>query len=93
MKRAAILLTLAILFLLTSITLAQSGNGYDLSWWTVDGGGGHSGGQGGYTLYGTVGQPDAGVLEGDGYRLSGGFWAGSGTAEHRVYLPLVLNNH
>lgn len=93
MKRAAILLTLAILLLLTSITLAQSGNGYDLSWWTVDDGGGHSEGQGGYTLYGTVGQPDAGALEGGEYSLSGGFWAGGGTVEHRVYLPLVLNNH
>ena len=40
---------------------AQSGGGYDLSWSTIDGGGGMSTG-GGYTLSGTIGQPDAGIL-------------------------------
>jgi hypothetical protein len=41
--------------------LAQSGGDYDLSWWTVDNGGGDSAG-GTYTVNGTIGQPDAGAL-------------------------------
>jgi len=46
---------------------------------------------GGYTLGGTVGQPDAGVLSGGGYTLAGGFWGGA-AVPYRVYLPLVLRN-
>ena len=38
---------------------AQSGPGYDLSWWTVDGGGITPNDSSGYTLGGTAGQPDA----------------------------------
>ena len=78
-------------------TLAQTGGGYDLSWSTVDNGGGTIGG-GGYSLISTVGQPDVGnALAGGGYTLTGGFWpgtvsgssSGSGT---NVYLPVVLKN-
>jgi hypothetical protein len=38
---------------------AQSGGGFDLSWSTMDGGGGTSTG-GAYAVSGTIGQPDAG---------------------------------
>ncbi len=74
--------------------LAQSGGGYDLSWWTVDGGGGAASG-GGYALTGTAGQPDAGAaLTGGGYTLTGGFWPGAAAAPSRynLYLPLVVRN-
>ena len=59
---------------------AQSGGGYDLSWSTIDGGGGTSTG-GPYTLTATIGQPDAawtaGPLGAGGdYELLGGFWPG-----------------
>jgi hypothetical protein len=70
------------------------GSGYELSWWTVDGGGytrlASSGG--GYEMGGTAGQPDAGVLAGGGYSLGGGFWRGGATVGDtvRIYLPLVL---
>ena len=37
---------------------AQTGGSYNLSWWTVDGGGAALGG--GYALVGTAGQADAG---------------------------------
>ena len=58
-------------------------------WHTVDGGGGTSQGDT-FTLRGTVGQPDAGVLAGDGYTLAGGFWGGgTGPVAYEVYLPLV----
>ena len=53
--------------------LAQSGGPYDLSWSSIDGGGGTSSG-GPYSLSGTLGQPDAGTLTGGGYELVGGFW-------------------
>jgi uncharacterized repeat protein (TIGR01451 family) len=67
---AALLILIAALPLLT---YAQGG--YDLSWWTVDGGGGTNS-EGAYTLSGTAGQPDAGELGGGTYTLKGGFWAG-----------------
>lgn len=84
-------LALAVVLLLgaSGLALAQ-GPGYALDWWTVDGGG-HSFSQGsGYTLGGTVGQPDAYILSGGDYTLTGGFWGGA--AHYRVYLPLVLRN-
>ena len=72
---------------------AQSRGGYDLSWWTVDGGGSTLSDDGsGYTLGGTIGQPDASVWQGDGYTLAGGFWGGA-AVEYRVYLPLVVRNY
>jgi hypothetical protein len=49
------------------------GVGFDLSWWTIDGGGGTASG-GGFALAGTVGQPDAGAMSGGAYTLGGGFW-------------------
>lgn len=65
---------LAALFLLpTAIVLAQSG-GYNISWWTVDGGGETFSTGGAYRLGGTIGQPDAGELSGGSYTLYGGFW-------------------
>jgi hypothetical protein len=52
---------------------------YDLDWFTVDTGGGTST-FGDYSLSGTIGQPDAGlVLAGAGYGLTGGYWAAPGT--------------
>lgn len=57
-------------------SFAQSGGGYDLTWSTIDSGGGTSTG-GTYSLAGTVGQPDAGTLSGGSYSLDGGFWAGA----------------
>jgi hypothetical protein len=87
-----------VLFLSMGILLLPAGlaalaqGGYDLSWWTVDGGGYTYSTGGGYQLGGTAGQPDAGVLSGGGYRLDGGFWAGGAVAELRyvIYLPLIL---
>jgi len=90
MKRAAVVL--AAFLLLASIALAQSGGGYDLSWNTVDGGGTTFNAGGDYTLGGTAGQPDAGLLSGEGYTLGGGFWGGGAVAQYRIYLPLVLRN-
>lgn len=49
---------------------------FDLSWYTIDGGGGTSSG-GVFVVNGTVGQPDAGVMSGGSFQLSGGFWTGT----------------
>jgi Dockerin type I domain len=65
-------------------TLAgPTGGGYDLSWFTIDGGGGTSSG-GNFTISGTIGQADAGPSggmsggpPGSQYALVGGFWPGA----------------
>ncbi len=59
------------------IVLAESiANGqYEISWYTIDGGGGRSSG-GDFTLTGTIGQPDAAYSRGGNYELLGGFWPG-----------------
>ena len=46
---------------------------FTVDWFTVDGGGGASAG-GGFTVSGTIGQPDAGTMSGGGFALAGGFW-------------------
>ncbi len=51
---------------------ADAGDDFDLSWHTVDGGGGTSTGDG-FVLHGTIGQPDAGTLSGGGFELRGGY--------------------
>lgn len=68
---------------------------YGLSWWTVDGGGVTMPASGGrYALVGTIGQPDAGTLEGTRYRVGGGFWQGLHSSfDYQVHLPLVLRDN
>jgi hypothetical protein len=65
---------------------------YNLSWFTVDSGGGQSSGEN-YTLNGSLGQPDTGISSAGAYMLSGGFWAAAAIAEQAaqvgVYLPLI----
>jgi len=101
-NRTAALLVIA-LCLATSTALVRAqaggtpdaagelGTGYDMSWFTVDGGGGTVSG-GGYTLVGTAGQSDPGMaMRGGEYTLIGGFWEGAETG-NRIYLPLVMRN-
>src|SRR5690242_15390592 len=73
MLKATILCSSISLFAATS--RAQSGGQFDLSWSTIDGGGGTSSG-GQFVLNGTIGQPDAGSLTGANFKLEGGFWSG-----------------
>ncbi len=80
-KKGAIAL-LVVCLLIAVPVFGQSGGDYDLSWSTIDGGGGvSSGGQ--YILTGTIGQPDVGYMTRARYQrpyrdyeLSGGFWSG-----------------
>jgi hypothetical protein len=56
---------------------AQMGPNLDLTWNTWDGGGGVSTG-GGFSLTGTIGQPDAGSMAGGTLQVLGGFWGSGG---------------
>ncbi len=67
------LVVLVLVFLVIGGVFAQSGGDFDISWWTIDGGGGVSTG-GAYTLNGSIGQADAGRLTGGVYTLNGGFF-------------------
>ena len=58
---------------------ATAGDTFQLSNATLDGGGGDAVG-GVFVLKGTIGQPDAGRLQGGSFELNGGFWA-SGEAD------------
>lgn len=101
--KSAVLLALSVLLLLASVALgstapavAQSDNGYDLGWNTVDGGGYTFSTGGGYSLGGTLGQPDAGALSDGDYALAGGFWGRRAIAPppgYKIYLPIVLKNY
>jgi len=73
--RNAFIILLAISLLMVLPALGQTGGPYDLTWSTVDGGGGTSSG-GQYVLVGTIGQPDAAYSAGGDYELLGGFWPG-----------------
>lgn len=66
-----------LVFFGTMVTLPSSSlqADYDLTWHTIDGGGGTSSG-GDFVLSGTIGQPDAGTMTGGDYVLAGGFWSG-----------------
>lgn len=48
---------------------------FQLARWTADNGGGAVAG-GGFSLTGTIGQPDAGLHTGGSFTLQGGFWFG-----------------
>lgn len=85
-----VILIIAALLLVVTVVYAQGE--YDLSWWTVDNGGGQSNG-GVYSLQGVAGQPDAGVLQGGDFSLEGGFLSGeivSIPPKHSQFLPLTF---
>ncbi len=63
-----------ILLLVILVATVASGQ-YELSWYTIDGGGGRSSG-GDFSVTGTIAQPDAAWCTGGGYELLGGFWSG-----------------
>jgi hypothetical protein len=82
----------------TPVARAQAGGPYDLTWTTIDAGGGTLTG-GAYSLVSTVGQPEPGPgAGGGGYSLTGGVWGGAGAVSspsvggQRVYLPMTLRN-
>jgi len=93
LRATGLLLGLVTLLLVGGGVLAhaQTGGGYDLTWWTVDGGGETVAIGGEYTLLSTAGQLDAdpAASSGGGYTLLSGFWP-STKSLYNLYLPLVL---
>ncbi len=73
MTRITTIATLIMLGAAAPTALAQMGP--DLSWNTIDSGGGTSVG-GAFEVSGTIGQPDAGAMSGGEFDLAGGFWPG-----------------
>ncbi len=96
MKRTTIFLTISLLLALATLwstvtAVAEPRDGYDVTWWTVDGGGQSASIGGDYSLADTIGQPDAGpTLTGSSHTLTGGFWGIGAVASYRIYLPLVV---
>jgi hypothetical protein len=88
---------LCIILLATLMILLGAGSyigkadspGYTLNWWTVDNGGIMNLTSGSYALGGTIGQPDAGILQGGGYTLNGGFWVGNLPTRQQIFLPVI----
>jgi hypothetical protein len=75
MKRNALSVVQSLVFLvIICVTLANADDSYDLGWYTIDGGGDMWSSGGDFELCGTIGQPDTGMLTGNGLVLSGGFW-------------------
>jgi len=69
--RGSVITLLTVCLVMPELAFGQ----YELSWYTIDGGGGTSSG-GPYMLTGTIGQPDAAWSSGGRYELLGGFWPG-----------------
>ena len=92
----AIILTLALLLLVTALVLAQSGDGFSLSQWAINNGGGTSNG-GSFAVNATIGQPDAGeMMSGGEFGLVGGILpseppGGNPPSEgQEIYLPVII---
>jgi hypothetical protein len=65
---------LALLIVAGMVSGGLAGDLFEIPWWSVDSGGAQGMTGGGYTLSGTIGQPDAGKLTGGPFTLNGGFW-------------------
>lgn len=94
MKRLRVLLVPLLMVVLTTVALAQSGGGLDLTWSAVAGGGGTSAG-GSFTLQGAIGQHDVArpSLRGGKLTMRSGFWAppeAPAGIPPQTYLPLIL---
>lgn len=61
---------------------------FSLPWFTTDGGGGRSSGNG-LEVTGTAGQPDAGLMSGGNLSVSGGYWYRSAVTEQAADLSLT----
>ncbi|MBN2257201.1 MAG: hypothetical protein JW704_05185 [Anaerolineaceae bacterium] len=85
--RLAAMLAVALLITSLAFSAVWAANGYEVSWYTIDGGGGSSSG-GNYLVMGSIGQPDAGSQSGSGHGLTGGFWSWLEGLLYN-YLPLI----
>jgi len=67
---------------------------YEIDWYTIDAGSATTSTGGGYTLTGTIGQPDgdANAMTGGGFTLEGGFWPGAGMPWYTLTLLIKEPN-
>ena len=79
MNSCQLIKNLVTLMILAAARIAAAQT-YDLSWHTIDGGGQTFSSGGSFSLGGTIGQPDAGVMSGGPFALEGGFWASAAPA-------------
>ena len=99
MKRVIVLIATAVMLLIGLATADAQGmndpsapqSNTDLSRYTIDGGGATFSTSGSYSLGGTIGQPDAGLMSSGSYMLLGGFWSDAAINDN-TYMPLVLKN-
>lgn len=78
--------------LLTGVALASAGNGYEITWFTHDGGGSMDLAGGDYQISSTIGQPDAATSTGGAFNLTGGFWGVAQSVQlgdMSIYLPVL----
>jgi hypothetical protein len=77
MKRATVTVQVVLGVLTGTAFLALAGEPeFEITRSTIDGGGVTNSTGGDFELSGTIGQPDAGVMNGGEFQLSGGFWFG-----------------
>ena len=91
MRQTLRFLSLAVLALSTSVTVASAAANADISWSTVSSGGGHSTGST-YSLKGSIGQVVVDASTGGNYSVDSGYWSSTANSEDRdtdVYLPLI----
>jgi hypothetical protein len=76
-SRRRLCFAVALTLMLAGRAQGQTGNGLELRWSTIDGGGISAAGSAGFQLGATIGQPDAGTLTAPGWVFNGGFWGGA----------------
>jgi len=79
---------LLILLAFSLFSIAAPAQSYDISWFTIDGGGNVSTGAT-YSVTGTIGQADAGTLTGGSYSIIGGFWGFAGNSSAPLIVPIL----
>jgi hypothetical protein len=90
MKTVFLLLTLVVLLMLASITLANTSANYTLTP-DVIASGGQAAASTNYSFVATVGQPLIGASNSASYSTCVGFWCEI-VGAYKVYLPIALKN-
>lgn len=84
MNRATSIPVLASMMLLVLSVVVTVADDFSIDWNTIDGGGDMWSVGGDFELGGSIGQPDAGVMSGGTFAVTGGFWFGivPGDSDH-----------
>ena len=97
MNKIILVVFLSLFLVITSLIVLENfpalaeGSAFEIQWFSIDGGGSLSSNGGGYSLSGTIGQPDAGVISGGNFTVQGGFWnTDSADNLFETLLPVVV---